>query len=211
MRSLRVLSAFLAAGLAGTVSAGSRPELPSRFVPALDGAPVSIELGDGERRISAWAYRSGAEYDIAVSTQELGGAWTPPQFLGSGSRLDEVEPALAIDASGNVYVAFSVRPLGAIHLAVRPAGAVRFSEPVALVDPDLRASAPALSVVGNRLATAFRSGRRTALVDVPLYGPAIRGLGIQDGPAGVDPLGATPPPPPPPTDENPPFGEGKKE
>lgn len=186
--SLALVAAVTAAGAAG------RGELPSRFVPALDGTPVIVDLGDGGRGIAAWAYRAGAEYDIAIAARDEAGFWGPPQFIGALDRIDQMEPSLAVDRLGNVYLAFSVRPASGLYLSILPAGSTAWTAPVALAEADMRAMGPALRVVGDRLAVGFRSGRKTLLLDLPLYTPPVQTRGIQDGPDGVDPLGATPAP-----------------
>jgi len=179
-------AAFL---LAPTALAGPGREAPRRYVPALDGTPVTVELRAEGIAIAAWAYRSGPEYDLAISIRDASGSWDAPVLIGAGDGLDQVDPAIAFDAVGTTYVVYALRPAGSILLTERPAGSESWTAPREIAPSFVRASDPSLLIVGDQLVVAFRTARGTAMVTVPVSGAA-GALGIQDGPDGVDPLGA---------------------
>ncbi len=194
-RVVLILIVILGVAFSGSPSAagGPRTELPSRFVAALDGAPAIVDLPAEGLRLSAWPYRSGAEYDLALSVQDASGVWSRPSFFGAGDGVDQIEPALAVDSNGTVYLAFAVRPQGSIWLAVRAKGGA-WSPSIAVTPAEARASTPAMAIVGDRLVLAYRTGPRTVIVDLPLLSPTTSPFGVQDGPDGVDPLGVLPAP-----------------
>lgn len=211
MRSRIVVSALAVLAVAGAGFAGApQSDLGLRgFVAGLDGKPVIVSSPLDGREWAAWVYRNGSETDVAVATRVAGGEWTPPAFLGRNDRLDEVEPALACDAAGHLYLAFSTRQSGRVYLTALPVGA-RGWVPILAISPEgLRSSTPALRVIADRLVVAFRSGRSTTVTDYPLLGGRIETHGIQDGPDGVDPLGQTPPPDPGGPPEDPPGRKDK--
>ena len=197
MRSrIVVLTISAALGLAFSASeslvSAARPHGPSRFVGALDGAPVTVaRVADGTTW-AAWAWRSGREYDLAISSADASGAWSTPTFIGRYDGMDQVEPALAADAEGNLYLAFVERPAGCVRLAVLPAGAESWSAPIAVTLEGRDAANPALSVVAGRLVLAYRTGGVVSILVLPIAGSAASPLGIQDGPDPVSPAGATP-------------------
>jgi hypothetical protein len=180
--------AALLLGLGGAVAAA--PDLPLRyFNPVLDGKPaVAGDPTDGTTW-AAWAYRAQGEFDLAISSRDASGTWAAPRFLGEGDRLDQVDPALVADGTGNLYLAFAVRPLGRVYLAVRPAGSSEFSNPVEASLPGERASSPQLRIVRDRLVLGYRVGTRVVLRDLPLLGMGTHG--VQDGPDILPPLGNT--------------------
>lgn len=182
---------LLAAMLVGLGAAGvAAPDLPVRYIhPVLDG-PVAVVANpvDGVTW-AAWAYRSQGEYDLALSVRDPSGLWAAPRFLGESDRLDQADPALAVDAGGNLYVAFVVRQLGRVYLSVLPAGSSRFSDPVQTSLSGERASSPQLRIVRDRLVLGYRVGTRIVLKDFPLLGAGTHG--VQDGPDILPPLGST--------------------
>lgn len=198
MRSRILVSALTLFALADAASAGpSQSDLRLRgFVAGYDGRPVVVSSPVDGREWAAWTYRNGTETDIAIATRVAGGDWTDPAFLGRNDRMDEAEPALAIDAAGHLYLSFSSRQSGRVFLTALPAGARGWVPFLAISPEGVRSGAPALRVVADRVVVAYRSGRSTAIVDFPLFGSRAGTNGIQDGPDGVDPLGQTPPPDP---------------
>ena len=56
--------------------------------------------------------------------------------------------------------------------------------------PQLDGPMTALFFVGDRLLNVFRAVRGVGMVDLPTVGTGNQTYGIQDGPDGVDPLGA---------------------
>jgi len=158
-------------------------------VPQIDGALSTLPGPDG-RVWAAWSYRAAGEFDIALASRGTDGVWTSPTFLGRRNASDEVDPVLAIDVTGSIYVAFATRSPAQVAVAIRRAGSDRWSDPVVVSGID-SASDPAIRILGDRLVVAYRTARGTALVDLPIVHDGARTRGIQDGPDGVDPLGVT--------------------
>ncbi len=173
------------AGAAGRV-------MPERFAPgSLDGDPVILEDGVTGTVWSAWAYRDGAEYAIAVSLMGADGAWSEPVFLGRDDGLDQVEPSLAIDATGTAYLAFAVRETGEIRISLLVGGTAKWSAPARVSGDDEIASSPVVRIVSDRVVLAYATDAGTRLLDfalVPGTG-VIRTHGVQEGPDVIDPLG----------------------
>ena len=189
--SLTTLLAATSALACSLAFAGPRladQEQPLRYNPrSLDGPLTTVTAGLDGRTWSAWAYRDGAEYDIALSFRDPGGFWSEPQFIGRDDGADQVQPALAVDTAGTVYLAFADLGTGTIRYTALPAGGAAWTAATAVTRDGERGFMPALSVVGERLVIAFRSGRAVVIRDVPLLDPtALRPGGIHDSP---DPYG----------------------
>ncbi|HZN53749.1 MAG TPA: hypothetical protein VFB67_00375 [Candidatus Polarisedimenticolaceae bacterium] len=188
MRSNRAFAGVLVALTAGTLAVAgtsSRP-LVTDHIPQIDG-PVVAGVDATGRTWATWSYRASGEFDLAVVTKPAGGSiWSAPAFIGRRDGIDQVDPALAFDAAGTTYLAFGTRNPTRIGLAVLRAGASSWSDPI-IVPNSEGGSSPALHVVGDRLVIAFRTPQGVVVVDLPSVGQP---RGIQDGPDGVDPLGA---------------------
>ncbi len=196
MRERRALATSLVLGIllaVGAVSAAPPSLLPERYAPGRhDQEPVTIADPVHGVVWSAWAYRNGAEYDLALSALGANGRWTEPTLFGLDDGSDQVAPALAVDAAGNVYVAVEVRPAGRIELAVLPAGRSEWIGPLAISADGEIARDPALLVVGGRLVVAYGTPNGVVLRDRALFvvqDPTVRTWGIQEGPDTIDPLG----------------------
>ena len=199
MRNLRpVLSLLVATATAiGAATAapprstgGSRPgPRLADHVPQIDGALSTLTAPDG-RVWAVWSYRAAGEFDIALSSRGADNTWSVPVFLGRRNGSDEIDPVLAIDGLGSIYVAFATRSPAQVAVAVLRVGSGRWSDPL-VVSGTESASDPALRIVGDRLVAAFRTLRGTAIIDLPIVLGDARIRGIQDGPEGVDPLGST--------------------
>ena len=191
-KPLRFLIILTCITLVGVAWAGPRSgSHPHRFQPeSLDSGIVqSASPLDGSVH-SAWAYRNGAEYDIAISTLEEDGDWSEPVFLGGNDGIDQLQPALASDEMGNLYLAFVQGNPGRVLVTVLTPGSSNWTTPVAVSALSRRASAPSIRVVGSRLVLAYRSGRDSVeILDFPLTGPGTHDGGFTDGP---DPVGAPP-------------------
>jgi len=208
-RTSRVLACIGAASLGVSAWAGPVPA-PRDYVARLDGAPTVAVAADG-RTWSVWAYRASGEFDIAVAVREANGNWGPTAFLGHREGLDQVDPAVAIDAGGNVYVAFATRAPQRVFTAVLSAGQTSWSEP-ALASSEA-GTTPALRIVRDRIVLAYRTARGIQLIEFPIV--VAMPDGISDGPDTTGPMGSsdtkelptggsgTPPPPPPPPDDGP--------
>ena len=188
-RSFRALVAACGLVLAiPAVAAGPAPSTVSHdYVARIDGVPISASGTDG-RVWSVWSYRSPGEFDVAVAVRDAAGTWSPTAFLGKRDGIDQLEPTIAIDDQGNVYVAYATRAPQRVWIAVLPAGAASFTPP-SLVSSSDAASLPALRVVYDRVIVAYRIPRGLRIVEVPVYIAPFEAEGIQDGPDGVDPLG----------------------
>jgi hypothetical protein len=184
MLERRTLPFLFSLGITGTAlaAAGSLDRaLPHGYaVPGLDGTPVTIESAVENKTVAAWTYRSGLETDLAVAVLDASGTWSEPVYFGRADGLDQVQPSLAVDSSGTVYLAMTTLPSREIWLAVLPAGGA-WTTPVAVTVAGEPASRPTVRVVADRLVIAYRSGGVVAVRDLPLYVP-IDGEGVQDGP-----------------------------
>jgi hypothetical protein len=164
-------------------------ELPHRYQPASqDRQLVQVENPIDGRIWSAWSFRNGAEFDIALAVKDENGIWSEPMFLGRDDGLDQVDPAFVIHESGAVVVAFAETSTGRILISALALEGRSWSRPLPVVSgDDLRS--PSMVIVGSRLVLAFRSGERVEMTTIPLFsGPALsRPRGLNDGP---DPIGA---------------------
>jgi hypothetical protein len=184
--SIAVVVTILACGWA---AAGERlAELPRRHsAAAQDGQPVMVTLESGAAW-SAWAYRISGEFAIALSFRDPDGVWSEPSFIGLDDRLDQIAPAMTVDADENLYLAFAVRETGTISVSALRAGTQRWFEPQQVTPPSERAGAPMLRVVDDSLVMGYRAGLDVRLVHWPLLSSYSSGgmttEGIQDGPDG---------------------------
>jgi hypothetical protein len=176
----------------GALMARSRSvDLPHRYQPSSqDRQLVQVENPVDGRIWSAWAFRSGDEYDIALAVADENGVWSEPMFLGRDDGRDQVDPAFVIHESGAVVVAYVDISAGQILLSAIAAGGQHWSRPVPVVaGADLRS--PSMLILGDRLVLAFRAAERVEMVTIPLFGdpgPPVTSRGFADGP---DPAGAT--------------------
>jgi len=186
--SLTVLICCLAMLASSLAFAGPRGrDLPQRYVPAsLDGRLVEVLNPLDGTLWAAWAYRNGAEYDLAVSCRDERGFWSEPTFIGEFDGLDQTQPALAADNWGNVYLAYTEQRPDRIMLTWLEAGTSVWSTPSPVTEPEVAAMYPALRAVGDRLVVAFRSGRGLVILDLPLLEPALNGNIFNDGPDPVE-------------------------
>jgi hypothetical protein len=187
-RIVRIAALLMVFCLAATVALAFPPERPPhRYNPrSLDGALVSVENPVDGTVWSAWAYRDGAQYDIAISFQDATGAWSEPTFLGRDDR-DQVQPALAVDPAGNLYLAYTDRGTGQVMVSGKMVGTQTWLPAFAVTLENQRGHRPSLLVVGDRLVVGFRSGSAVVLRDLPLLPPTpLFGHTIEDGP---DPFG----------------------
>jgi len=186
---------------------------PRDYFARLDGT-IATAVGLDGRTWSVWSYRAVGEYDVAIAVRGIDGAWSPATFLGRRDGVDQIEPSIAVDADGNVYVAFATRSPQRIWTSVLASGQSTWSEP-SIVALDEAATAPALRVVRDRLVIGVRGTRGIRMIDLPLYSAPNATEGIQDGPDTQGPLGndggrdlptgdgpaSDPPPPPPPSED----------
>ncbi len=198
MSEPRILPALTASLLlaAAPLLAGEKDRRPKFHQPAFDGTPVVLEIHPDGRAVAAWTWWESGETDLAVAIRAADGTWGQPVRFGMHDGSDQVDPALALDPSGHVYLVFATRESGTLSLAMLFAGTDRFTPALELLGEGSGASAPALRIVGDRLVVAWREGRVVRITDLPLAGSgAYGGLGVQDGPDGFNPLGEAPPNP----------------
>ena len=200
-----VLACVALAGVAAAVAAGRTAALPPRYAPSsLDGELKIVDNPVDGRSWAVWAYRAGAEYDVALSVVDSNGNWQLPTFIGQADRRNQTQPTLTVDAAGTMYLAFIDGPERRLLLTTLRLGDVEWSSALTLSDPGARAARPVLRVLGLRLVVAYTTGGQVRLRDYPL---AVDG-GLEEGVSeGPDPFNRQPPPPdqtppPPPTDQD---------
>jgi hypothetical protein len=143
---------------------------------------MTILAADDGRTWAAWTYRAPHEFDIAVSSHDGSTTtWSTPVFFGRHSGSDDVEPALAVDSYGAVYLAFATANPPSVAVATLAVGSTTWSEPVIVsgVEP---AASPALLIVGERLIVAYRTDRGVEIVNLPTVGSENQIQGLGDGP-----------------------------
>ena len=169
-KPMAVLLSLLAMScLCGSSFAAGSRTLPQRYLPGSLDSGLAVLRGADGATLAVWAYRSGAEYDIAFSRADAGGRWTEPTFIGAGDGVDQLEPAIAVDGDGNTLIAYTDTALGAIRLARLSADGTPAAEPVVVRSRSSRSSfsAAQLTVVGEHVIVAFRDGDRTRMIDLP--------------------------------------------
>ncbi len=183
-RVLSILTCCLVIVFSTTLMARSRTAgIPHRYQPASeDRQLVQVTNPVDGQTWSAWAFRSGAQYDIALSSLDEQGRWNEPVFQGRDDGVDQVDPTFAIHESGVLVVAFAEPARGRILISALPPGGQAWSRPVPVASgDDLRS--PSLLIVGNRLVVAYRAGGRVHVVDIPLAGESPASThGFTDGP-----------------------------
>lgn len=185
-KPVAVFVAFAAiCGLCGVALAGGPRSAPQRYLPgSLDGDLTYAFSASDRTSYAAWAYRNGAEYDIALSHTDGRGRWTEPVFFGAGDGRDQIEPALTIDGDNTVYLAYTDAATDGIRLTALLPDATRWTEPLVVRDraPQRAYSSPSLLIVDQRLIVAYSAGGRTAILDLPrdLFAGGISALTITE-------------------------------
>ncbi len=200
-------AAVLAAG--ALAAAGRTTAMPPRYSPSsLDGPLVQLDNAVDGRTWAVWAFRNGAEYDLALSFVDSNGGWHVPSLVGEGDRRNQTQPTLATDAKGTVYLAFVDGPERRLLMSALVAGETTWSPLVTLSAPDERAAKPVLRVVGERLVVAYLVAGKLQVLDLALASLPEAGKlpeGVSEGPDPFDrqpPPEDTPDPPvPPPSNE----------
>jgi len=197
-----VLACGAAVLAAGALAAAGRNALPPRYSPSgLDGPLVQLDNPVDGRTWAVWAFRNGAEYDLALSFVDSNGGWHWPSLVGEGDRRNQTQPTLATDGSGTMYLAFVDGPERRLLMSTLAFGETEWSALVTLSAPDKRVAKPVLKVVGGRLVVAYLAAGQLQVFDLPLAGsPPEAGKlpeGVSEGPDPFD-RGAPPPEPDPP-------------
>lgn len=181
----------LATALTGSVTAASaakgsdsRPpakdSIVTDHIAEVDGPIITLSAPDG-RTWAVWSYRSSHEFDIAISSRGEGSAtWSGPVFFGRGNGSDELDPALAVDSRGSIYIAFATANPPRIAVATLRAGSTAWSEPVIVSGPEA-ASSPALLLVGDRPIVAYQTARGIQMIDLATLGGGNQ-IWLTDGP-----------------------------
>ncbi len=184
MRRVRAFVAVLCCSLLIGAALAGDDTMPVAFNPATDEDPVRVTNPlDGSEWV-AWTYRNGAESDIAVSRLVGKGQWSKPQLLGLADLEEQVQPALAVDGWGTVYLAWAERATGSVKLTAMRLGKQEWIRPVVVAAGD--ASSPALLVAaGRRLVVGYQQEGRVKLAEYRLLSPQVDPT-ANDGP---DPLG----------------------
>ena len=164
---------------------------PRRYNPrSADRSLVTLQPSGSEVIYSAWSYRNQGGYDIAVSMRDADGIWSEPTLFGAADGIDQLQPALAIDAGGFLYLAWAEAPLGTIRLSIGSTGSNRWSAPVALTTTDIRAVSPTLTIIGDRLVAGWREGTAVVISDLgPTLHATTGGISTRTIQDGADPLG----------------------
>ncbi len=172
----RLLTVFILAIMVSGVAsaAGKRSRVanhPPRYLPnSFDGAIVQVENPVDGRFWSAWSYRNGGEYDLALSVRTAPGIWSEPTLIGLDDGLNQRQPAMALDSRGAMYVAYA-DGTGAIRLIVLQPGGNQWSIPVTVASGEGGLSSPSLMVAGSALIVGYRDGAGVTLRAVPLLSP----------------------------------------
>jgi hypothetical protein len=146
---------------------------------------TTLAQPDG-RTWAAWPYRASHEFDIAISSHDGSTTtWSSPVFLGHGDGSDDVDPALAVDSRGTVYLAFATTNPPRVAVATLAMGSTTWTEPVIVSGAEAAAS-PTLMIVGERLIVAYRTARGVGLIQLPTLGSVNEIYGLGDG---ADPIG----------------------
>jgi hypothetical protein len=205
IQRLGVAACVLLAAVAVVGAAGRTGALPPRYAPnSLDGGLTIVENPVDGRAWAVWAYRAGAEYDLALSVTDSNGHWQLPTFIGQGDRRNQVQPSLVVDASGTMYLAFVDGPERRLLLTALRVDETEWSPARTLSDPGARTAKPILRVLGQRLVVAYTASGQVRLSDY-----AISGGGLVDGTSdGSDPFDRSKEPPPSEKDPPPPANDG---
>lgn len=173
-------------GVAFAGAKGERVDTPNRYLArSLDGPLIQMHNTIDGSLWSAWAYRNGGEYDIAITVRHNDQApWSEPLMIGANDGLDQRDPALAVDTDGTVYVAYADETANGsrINIATHVAGSNRWILRSDVVVGDALSS-PELMVVGENLIVAYRDRQQVGLIRLPVISAEMNsGHSIYDGP-----------------------------
>lgn len=190
-RQFTLIATILCASLlAGSVLAADGLT-PRRYNPrSADRSLVTLQPNGSEVVYSAWSYRNQGGYDIAVSMQDADGIWSEPTLFGAADGIDQLQPALAIDAGGFIYLAWAEAPLGTIRLSIGGTGSNQWTSPLTLTTTDVRAVSPTLTIISDRLVAGWREGTAVVINDLgPTLHATMGGVSTRTIQDGADPLG----------------------
>ena len=174
--------------LLAATAASAEDVSPLRYLPQADGRLALADSPVDGSRLAVWAYANGSEFDLAISARSADETWSEPVVLGLDDGVNQIQPAVVIGADGTAFVAYATSA-GRIEMITSDLAVADWSTPAAVTPRGVRASAPALMIVGNRLILAYRAGRRTVIRDfvISLPDPADAQIGglLQEGPSPV--------------------------
>ncbi|MDH3628384.1 MAG: hypothetical protein OES25_12135 [Acidobacteriota bacterium] len=149
-----VIASVLLASFTGAWARSGRFETPRHFRAGLsDHGLVEVEAVAQDQVWAAWALRNGPEYNIAVSLRDADGTWNPVRLIGSDDGRDQLDPTLAVDRLGNLYLAYASEG-GGISLTVRDRDG-RWQRATQISPIGVVASRPTLQMLGDRLILAY--------------------------------------------------------
>lgn len=188
-----LLAATASHAAPAALARAERPD-PTFVIRGLDHEPVIFQNPVTGETWSGWAYRSGSEFDLALSRLDDSGRWSDPELIGTLDGTDQMHPAFAADPRGNLYVVFDTGRSGGIFMTIRPAGTDLWSPALPVTPWGVGATHPSVRIVADRLVLAYRTPTGTDILEMelPLLGGGIRGDGVQDGPDGFPPNGRRP-------------------
>lgn len=184
----RLLTVFtitlMMTGIATAAGKGTRGAgTPNRYLPgSADGAIVQLANDVDGRVWSAWSYRNGAEYDLALSFDTGDGLWSDPLLIGLDDGINQRQPAIAVDGRGATYVAYA-DDNGAILITALQPGGLQWTAPATIAQAG-HLSAPNLIVLGDTLIVAYRDGDGVSMKTLPVLEPDVQNTvrSIYDGP-----------------------------
>lgn len=182
-----VVASVLLTAFSGVWARSGRMEAPRHFRAGLsDHGLVEVEIGPPaqQQRLAAWALRNGPEYNIAVSVLDAEGVWSEVRIFGGNDGQDQIDPTLAVDSHGNIYLAYATAD-GAISLVVRN-NRGQWQPAVRVTNDGVRGSSPTLARVGERLILGYVVNGVVIIEEVPTDSTGTSTNSFEDGPDPVE-------------------------
>ena len=180
-----VAVSILIASFSSVWARSGRLEAPRHFRAGLsDHGLVEVEAGAQQQRLAAWALRNGPEYNIAISVQDAEGVWSDVRIFGGNDGQDQIDPTLAIDPQGNIYLAYASED-GAISLALRNDRG-EWQPAVRITAVGIRGSSPTLTRVGERMVLGYIVDGVVQITEVPTDSTGTTTNSFEDGPDPVE-------------------------
>lgn len=185
---MMVLASVLVTSFSGVSARSGRLDTPRHFRAGLsDHGLVEIEAPAQQQRLAAWALRNGPEYNIAVSVQDAEGVWSEIRVFGGNDGQDQIDPTLAIDSRGNIYLAYASQD-GTISLVVRNVDG-EWQPALRMTTVGVRGSRPTLARVGESLILGYIVDDNVKIVqieEVPTDSTGMNTNSFEDGPDPVE-------------------------
>lgn len=120
-----------------------------------DQAGQTAAASSGDQTLAAWVYPRNAEQSTVYASRGTGGVWGDYELVGFGSKGAASSPKVAVNAAGDVLVAWSQFRFGRSHRAyasVRPAGGRwKRAEPIDLLGGAAGVDDVAMDGAGNAI------------------------------------------------------------